>query len=165
MDLRFAQELGYTIKLLAEAWLDGTRSGPARRPGAAAANGHAGPGARGVQRDPGGRRRGRRNDLPGRRGRGDADGQLRRRRPDRPGRRPGAADVPGDEAVGAEREAASRCGRPTACAAGSTCGCWCRTSPACWRTWPACWPTSRSASQRDPARSAWRSTRATWCRW
>ena len=53
MDIRFADELGYTIKLLAEAW---SRTGiatvrAARRAGAAAAHRFAGPGSRGVQRD------------------------------------------------------------------------------------------------------------------
>ncbi len=86
------------------------KSRSARRPGVIAANGHAGPGARRIQRGASGRRRGRRNDVPG-----AGAGAL----PTASsvvadvidlGRRPSAANVSGDEALGPAANAASACG-------------------------------------------------------
>ena len=94
LDIRFAGELGYTIKLLAEAYLIGRPAGAARLAGAAAAGDAAGPGARRLQRHLRGRRRRGRHAVLRTGGGADADGQRRDGRPDRPGRRPQPADVP-----------------------------------------------------------------------
>ena len=82
-DMRYARELGYSIKLLAVAELVPGGTGAARLADAGAARLDVGPGARGVQRHPHrGRRRGPR--LPARTGGGtDAHRLGLRGRPDR----------------------------------------------------------------------------------
>ena len=117
MDLRFAHELGYTIKLLAEAWVDGTEVAL-----------HVAPVL--LRRtDMLAQVRGAFNavqvvgDAVGEimfqgAGAALADGQFGRRRRDRHGGRPSAANVSSNEVVGARANAASVCGHRKACAAG-----------------------------------------------
>ena len=134
MDIRFAEELGYTIKLLAEAWL---------AEGQLAL--HVAPVLL------------RHDDLLAQvRGAynavhvvGDAVGEtLYYGRGAGP--MPTASAVVADlidlavgraqrtfrraEAVARGGTGSGRCGRRRGCGAGSTCGCWSRTGPACWPT-------------------------------
>ena len=136
MDIRFANELGYTIKLLAEAW---TRRHAQRR---AARRRRCCCGTRDLLAQVRGaynaiavvRRRRRRDAVPGAGGGADADGEFGRRRSDRPGGRPGAADVRRGAALvegeqGLHRRADRARAQPLLSAAARR-----ATSPACWPT-------------------------------
>ena len=156
-DVRFAQEMGYRIKLLAVAELDGDtlelHVSPTLVQARTAAVGVSGPfnairvvgdavGAAVVLR-------------PG--GRADADGVGRGGRHDRHGRRPHGDHVPHAGAVvesqGERHAARARQGRRAVLLARE----WSKIIRACWRKWRACSAQHNiSISQRAAAGSRWK---------
>ena len=135
LDIRFAGELGYTIKLLAEAWLETASSWPCTSRRCCCGTRRRWPMVRGAY-----------NAIYVV---GDAVGDTLFAG-QRCGQMPTASAVVADIidlAVGraqrtfptlrlwsGETATASSCSRPPRCAAGSICGCWSRTGPACWPT-------------------------------